>query len=277
VHFTVDQFRCSREGKQQRSGERKSMPPLPELVLRLVAAALLGGLVGIDRELRERSAGLRTHALVSTGAALFMLVSAYGFIGVGQGEDPGRLAAQVVSGIGFLGAGTIIFRKDAVRGLTTAASVWTVAGIGLACGLGRFELAVAGAVVSLVILAGLRPLEELLGTKRRTVLRVKIAPAKVRISTLLEVVARAGALVERLQVHNADHNTHERVEIALNESSMPNGARMVEELRRLPGVVEVNCNLERAPASEAPEGDPVGRNGSDLPSVGDDPQPPSAD
>jgi putative Mg2+ transporter-C (MgtC) family protein len=229
------------------------MPTLPETALRLFAAALLGGLVGIDRELRERSAGLRTHALVATGAALFMLVSAYGFIGVGQGEDPGRLAAQVVSGIGFLGAGTIIFRKDAVRGLTTAASVWTVAGLGLACGLGHYALAGIATVVTLLILAGLRPLEERIGTKHRPVLRLKVNPSQVQVSTIMDKLDRAGARVERFQIHHVNHDVYECVEIALLEQRGVRSSSLLDEVRAIPGVVEVTLNLERAPAPESPE------------------------
>src|SRR5579883_2140530 len=109
----------------------------PEQVLfRLVIATILGGLVGLERERLDRAAGLRTHALVALGAALLMLVSAFGFSDVLHTPqvtlDPSRVAAQVVSGIGFLGAGTIILRREIVRGLTTAASVWSVAAIGLA-------------------------------------------------------------------------------------------------------------------------------------------------
>ena len=110
-----------------------------EVVIRLLVAAVLGSLIGLERERLDRGAGLRTHALVATASALIIIVSAHGFSDVLQEGrivlDPSRVAAQVVSGIGFLGAGTIILRKNAIRGLTTAASVWAVAGIGLAAGL----------------------------------------------------------------------------------------------------------------------------------------------
>src|ERR1700744_2680176 len=134
------------------------------LVLRLVIAALLGSIVGIDRERLAWAPGLRTHMLVSVGACLFMIVSAFGFADIlGTSHvilDPSRIAAQVVSGIGFLGAGSILLRGEVVRGLTTAASLWTVAAIGLAVGGGLYIAAVAATVLILVILAGLKPLEE---------------------------------------------------------------------------------------------------------------------
>lgn len=124
-------------------------------ILRLVAAGLLGTVVGIEREWRVKEAGFRTHFLVSLGSALFMIVSQWGFEEFlaahdGLRLDPSRVAAQVVSGIGFLGAGTIIFQKQFVRGLTTAAGLWATAGIGLAVGGGMYALGVAAAVLTLV-------------------------------------------------------------------------------------------------------------------------------
>ncbi|SDV49652.1 MgtC/SapB family protein [Chitinasiproducens palmae] len=135
-----------------------------ELIARLVIAALLGSVIGFERERLFWAAGLRTHMLVCVGSALIMLVSAYGFAGVLGNEhvvlDPSRVAAQVVSGIGFLGAGSILLRGEVVRGLTTAASLWTVAGIGLAVGGGLYTAGIAATLIILAILAGLKPLEE---------------------------------------------------------------------------------------------------------------------
>lgn len=116
------------------------MGPL-EITLRLVLASVLGAIVGLERESHNRPAGLRTHTLVSLGSALIMLVSVYGFgdqILAGRSSDPSRIAAQVVSGIGFLGAGTILRQGSTIKGLTTAASLWVVAGIGLAVGTGYY-------------------------------------------------------------------------------------------------------------------------------------------
>lgn len=127
------------------------------LVFRLLLAAFLGAVVGFEREHSAKAAGFRTHALVCLGAALVMEVSAHLYIGLGgsAGADPGRIAAQVVSGIGFLGAGTIIRGGTVVKGLTTAASLWTVAGIGLAVGSGMYFAAVAATVIVLLVLVGL--------------------------------------------------------------------------------------------------------------------------
>jgi putative Mg2+ transporter-C (MgtC) family protein len=134
-----------------------------ELLSRLLLAALLGSVIGFERERLNWAAGLRTHMLVCVGSSLIMLVSAFGFADV-LGEknvvlDPSRIAAQVVSGIGFLGAGSILLRGEIVRGLTTAASLWSVAGIGLAVGGGMYTAAVGATIIILIILAGMKPLE----------------------------------------------------------------------------------------------------------------------
>src|SRR5207253_8494465 len=133
-----------------------------ESLLRLTLAAVLGGLIGVERELREREAGLRTHLLVSLGSALFTIVGAYGFnafLNTGASvvrADPTRIAAQIVTGIGFLGAGAIIREGLSVRGLTTAATLWVVAAIGMAAGAGYYVPAVATTVLTLVALWPLR-------------------------------------------------------------------------------------------------------------------------
>ena len=137
---------------------------LGDLLFRLGAAAFLGSLVGLDRQRVDKAAGLRTHMLVSVGSALIMIVSAYGFDGVIEPGrivlDPSRVAAQVVSGIGFLGAGTIVVRKQLVHGLTTAASIWAVAAIGMAAGGALYLAATAATLIMLVILAVLKPVED---------------------------------------------------------------------------------------------------------------------
>jgi len=135
-----------------------------DALLRLAVAAALGGAIGLERELDEKAAGLRTHMLVSLGSALFTLVSAYGFrdfLTSGNPSvraDPGRIAAQIVTGIGFLGAGVIFRQGFSIRGLTTAASLWLVAAVGLAAGAGYWQGAILATVVGVV---SLRPLERL--------------------------------------------------------------------------------------------------------------------
>ena len=123
------------------------MPDIHVLITRIVLAGLLGGVIGAEREFRAKIAGTRTHLLVAVGAALMMIVSRYGFDGQG---DPGRVAAQIVSGIGFIGAGAIMVNKRAVHGLTTAAGIWVAAGIGMAVASGLYAVGVATTVISLV-------------------------------------------------------------------------------------------------------------------------------
>ena len=133
-----------------------------DVAIRLFAAAALGGAIGLEREVREREAGLRTHLLVSVGAALFTLVSAYGWSDFtfsarsGVTFDPTRIAAQIVTGIGFLGAGAIIRQGLSVRGLTTAATLWLAAAIGMASGAGYWEAAVIATVGAIITLWPLR-------------------------------------------------------------------------------------------------------------------------
>jgi putative Mg2+ transporter-C (MgtC) family protein len=133
-----------------------------EAIARIVVAAGLGGVIGLERELDEKAAGLRTHMLVAVGSALFTMVGAYGFSDFpSRTVDPTRIAAQVVTGIGFLGAGLIFRQGFTIRGLTTAASLWLVAAIGMAAGAGFWKGAVIATVVALV---SLRPLEWMKGT-----------------------------------------------------------------------------------------------------------------
>ncbi len=138
-----------------------------DLSLRLTVGLVLGAVIGFERELHRQPAGFRTHSLVSLGAALFTVVSAFGF--EGSAADPTRLAAQIVSGIGFIGAGTILQHRGHIRGLTTAASLWSVAAIGTAAGAGMYVVAVVGTVLILVVLSLLDWVENF--TKRRLELR----------------------------------------------------------------------------------------------------------
>jgi putative Mg2+ transporter-C (MgtC) family protein len=140
-----------------------------EIALRLLLAFVLGGLIGFERESHNHPAGFRTHILVCAGSALIMMVSAYGFtsqMGEGFLSDPGRIAAGVVTGIGFLGAGTIIQQRGSVRGLTTAATIWVVSGIGLAAGIGFYLGAVLTTFFALFSLLLLRRFERMYFSRR---------------------------------------------------------------------------------------------------------------
>lgn len=134
-----------------------------DLTIRLVVALLVGAVIGLERELQRMPAGFRTHALVSLGSAIFTVISAYAF--TGPGSDPTRIAAQIVSGVGFLGGGAILHYGGTVRGLTTAASLWAVAGVGMAAGAGLYVVAVVGGLLVIVALEVFQRLER--AAKRR--------------------------------------------------------------------------------------------------------------
>ena len=126
-----------------------------EFIIRILVATALGAVIGLDREYRTKAAGFRTHVLVALGSALFMIISVHGFDDLPKDQmtlrmDPARIAAQVVTGIGFIGAGTIIFQKNVVKGLTTAAGLWVTAAVGMACGVGMYTLAVVSTVIVLL-------------------------------------------------------------------------------------------------------------------------------
>jgi putative Mg2+ transporter-C (MgtC) family protein len=146
-----------------------------ELGLRLAVAMVLGAVVGLERELQRMPAGFRTHAIVSLGAAIFTVVSAYAF--AGEGTDPTRIAAQIVSGIGFLGGGAILHYGGTVRGLTTAASLWAVAAIGMAAGAGLYITAVVG---SGLVIIGLELFQRFERVIRR---RLGIKPGEIKATT----------------------------------------------------------------------------------------------
>jgi putative Mg2+ transporter-C (MgtC) family protein len=182
-----------------------------EVLLRVVLAGVFGGAIGAEREIREREAGLRTHMLVAIGAALFTLVSAYGWRDFhfsqrsGITYDPTRIAAQIVTGIGFLGAGAIIRQGLSVRGLTTAASLWVVAAIGIATGAGYYSAAVITTVVVLVSLWPLRILAfRLFERIRPGELRLEVElRANESPSVLLESLESRGVAVRAFEVEDA--------------------------------------------------------------------------
>jgi putative Mg2+ transporter-C (MgtC) family protein len=176
--------------------------PILDVVIRILLAAVLGGAIGIEREIREHTAGFRTHILVSVGAAAFTLASAYGL--EGTGFDPNRISAGVVTGIGFLGAGAIIRYGVSVRGLTTAASLWTVAAVGLLTGQGYYAAALVTTGVVIVSLYALRLIEDrLLYPHLGTTVAVKVhfrSPGYAPLAQLVAVLQRTRIVVKEMAV-----------------------------------------------------------------------------
>jgi len=217
----------------------------PEELLRVAVAAGLGGAVGLERELREREAGFRTHLLVSVGACLFTLVSAYGFheFLVGGGNvvraDPTRIAAQIVTGIGFLGAGAIIRQGFSVRGLTTAATLWVVAAIGMASGAGYFSAAVITTVLALFSLWPLRIAAFRVMTRYRpeTDRLIVQLPAGESPAPLIEKLESLGGSLQSLEVgHEADRRT---VLVDVTLPPKADAPAIVSQLSQLEHVLEV--------------------------------------
>ena len=180
-----------------------------ELTIRLSLALILGGAIGIEREYRAKEAGFRTHFLVALGSALFCVVSQFGF-GIDL-KDSSRVAAQVVSGIGFLGAGTIIFQKNVVRGLTTAAGLWVTAAIGLACGTGMY---VAAAIATLMVLLGLEVLHALLPQHGMTSIELSFsAQTKESVRQFIAKARRDGIDVQSYELRDRRTPAGEHIEV----------------------------------------------------------------
>ena len=218
------------------------------VLLRLAVATLLGALVGLERERLERAAGLRTHALVALASALILIVSAYSFTDVGSTmRDPTRMAAQVVSGIGFLGAGVIIFRKNAVRGLTTAASIWAVSGLGLAAGGGLFVAAGVATGFILFVQAGLRPLERrIFAHHQQHRLELRLRRGAGRLAAVEQAIAAAGVRLRGLRVRPARDGAEDRVDLDLGPVRDATVTTLLDTLRGLEGVRLVTYTLGTA-------------------------------
>ena len=174
------------------------------VALRILTAAVLGGVMGLERGLKNRAAGLRTYMLVCVGSCLIMLTNQYLFQVSGSG-DPMRLGAQVVSGIGFLGAGTIIVTKhNQIKGLTTAAGLWAAAGVGLALGVGFYEAALIAGLLIFFVLTGLQKLDNRMRSKTKT-LEVYIEMTdSMNIGTLIRSIREMNVEIEDVQL---EHDT----------------------------------------------------------------------
>lgn len=172
-----------------------------ELILRLLSSAIVGGIIGIEREAHNRPAGFRTHILVTMGAALIMLVSTQGFPGMEGKFDPSRVAAQVVSGVGFLGAGTIIITNHEIKGLTTAASLWVCAGVGLAIGAGFYLGGLVTAVIVFISLSVLSRFENKLTSRKYKITNIICRERAGLIGDLGQVFGKNGVMIKDLRIN----------------------------------------------------------------------------
>jgi putative Mg2+ transporter-C (MgtC) family protein len=235
------------------------MISVQETILRLVVAAVLGGLVGLERERLEWAAGMRTHALVSLGSALFMVVSIFGFSDILDERhvilDPSRVAAQVASGIGFIGAGTIILRREVVKGLTTAASIWAVAAVGLAVGGGMFLAAGSATLLALALLVLAKPLKTRMFPNRKEARRVRLVVGRgTALAELREEIETSEVPLERIVVRPGSADEEDEAELVLGKGSREEEIlSLMDGLRWVSGVREVTSALTNGSAESKPE------------------------
>lgn len=232
------------------------MISLQTALLRLGLALVLGALVGLERERGERAAGLRTHALVALGACLVMLVSTFGFADILGTRavvlDPSRIAAQVVSGIGFLGAGAILLRKEIIKGLTTAAAIWVVAAIGLACGAGLLLEAGITTLLTVAVLTLLHPLRHFLHRSAPThFLRIKVTVAEeLLLEKVYNTCIEMGANIETMEVQTG--NGKEKMEIECRTSELIPLAKALVALRTVAGMESLALSLRNPEETHPP-------------------------
>jgi putative Mg2+ transporter-C (MgtC) family protein len=218
-----------------------------DVLIRLLLAAFLGSVIGFERERLLWAAGIRTHMVVCVGASLIMIVSAFGFGDSLTSNnvvlDPSRVAAQVVSGIGFLGAGAILARGEIVRGLTTAASIWTVAAIGLAVGGGLYFAAGVSTAVIILILAGIKPIEEAYRARNQSCrLKIEVANGALTPELLKQALGVRTGQIKRFLV--SPNTSGEQVNVLLTKVSSHDIQSFVEKLNELDGINAVSI-IER--------------------------------
>jgi putative Mg2+ transporter-C (MgtC) family protein len=211
------------------------------ILMRIFVALLCGSLLGLERERRERAAGLRTHSLVAIAACMIMIISCFGFSDVlpldHVGLDPSRVAAQIVSGIGFLGAGVIIFRKNSVQGLTTAASIWASAGVGMASGGGLFWLAFTGTATIIIVQTVYRYLEiRFFPHHQQIVLKLRIKPGEANITEITQLLEGANISVRIINLIKGKNGKADRINVICRRLGAKPRSELLDQLRQIQGV-----------------------------------------
>jgi putative Mg2+ transporter-C (MgtC) family protein len=211
-----------------------------DLMIRLLVALILGAVVGLERERQERAAGLRTVTMVSLGSCLFTIVGAYGF----PNTDPSRVAAQIVTGIGFLGAGTIFLRKDLVRGLTTAATIWAVAAIGMASGTAQYVIAFFTTLLILSVLMVLKPIERRFFKRpNEAQVSLMVPRAEGEIERARAALAVIGAFPMSIRIHELNE-IEDRLEIDVGLPHNRTTADLLRQLRSIAGAKQIFISRE---------------------------------
>lgn len=227
------------------------MISFPQILLRLAVALLLGAVVGFEREQKEHAAGMRTIALISLGCSLFTIISAYGFLDLlaipHTTIDPTRVASYIVAGIGFLGGGAIFLSGEnaKVKGLTTAATIWVIAAVGIACGIGMFFAALVVTGMMLVILF-LIPFGEraVLPAASSNLQRLNIKASSISgqfIADIYETCTRNKISIEKLTV--VPEKEDEEIAIVCRISDQETISKVIGELHTLPGIKTIHANL----------------------------------
>jgi putative Mg2+ transporter-C (MgtC) family protein len=233
-------------------GGRRRLVDQLDLLGPIGVAFVLSALIGLERELRAKNAGLRTHTLVGVGAALFMVVSKYGFHDVLEPNrivvDPSRVASLIVSGIGFIGAGLIFLRHDVVRGLTSAAIVWLTAAVGTAAGAGLWAVAVAAVVIHYVVTFAFPPIMRALprSSLAPTIVHLTYRDGEGALRDILELATGRGFAVEDLDVNHEDGGS---VQVTMEVRGKGNVHHLVAQLHDMDGVVAVRSSGTEGPVT----------------------------
>ena len=209
-------------------------------VIALILSLVLCGLIGYEREKRGRNAGLRTHLLVGVGSCIIMIISIYGFP-AGAGQDVARLAAQIVTGIGFLGAGAIMHMRSGVKGLTTAATIWIVMAIGIACGSFNFVLAIAGTILIIIVLTVFKKVEAGINRRNPTIV-LEVPSGKPALDGIHLVSQQYGVSIHGLSTEIIEYGSDRTVQLMFQvvfENGDEKINEYIESLREKVGAINI--------------------------------------
>jgi putative Mg2+ transporter-C (MgtC) family protein len=213
-----------------------------EVILRLGVAAILGAVIGFEREVQNHPAGARTHALVALGSALFTVAGGYGFGDTGAMLDPSRVAGQVATGVGFIGAGAILRIGVNVRGLTTAATLWLAASLGVAMGAGAYSAAIVATITTILLLLGLQVLHPVLERTGRRTLSIVYEPGHGTLAPAIRALEEVTTFVGRIHIEDEVGPSERPLRTVAIEVQVPDTVKLIarmEELRERPEVREV--------------------------------------
>lgn len=214
------------------------------IITRLFIALILSGLIGFEREINNHSAGFRTHILVGVGSCLMMILSTFGFISFIETYDnirfdPARIPSYVISGIGFLGAGTIIVYGGTIKGLTTAASIWTVAGIGLVVGAGMYSVAIVTTFIILISLIFLNQIEKFFPRFKSSNIIEVVITQNFEINEVIRAIEKDNFIIRQVEIKKLEESNQRRVNVWTNVKQNNNLVSIFDELSSLEGVVKV--------------------------------------